>query len=426
MLDPKLIREQPDKVKENIKKKFQEDKIALVDEWLEKDDKVRKLMQESQKLRHDRNSVTAEINKAKKEGQDTSELMEKAKQIPARIKEIEVEQEELAERIKEINYGLPNMIHESVPIGESDKDNVVREEIGEIKEFGFDVKSHVELGEELGVVDFDTSAKVSGKGFYYLKGDLARLNRALISFSRDYMIEQGYEYVEPPLMIREEVLKGVYSAEEIEEMSYKIEGEDLYLIATSEHPLIGMFVNKAINKEELPIKITGFSACFRKEIGSHGIDEKGLYRTHQFNKQEMVVVCEPEDSYKLYGEMMNHSKEIFKKLGLPIREIECCSGDLANLKAKSADLEVYSPRKKEYSEITSVTNMEEAQARRLNIKITDGKEKYFAHTLNNTAIATSRAMVAILENYQNEDGSVTVPEVLVPYMNGVEKIEKKN
>ena len=239
------------------------------------------------------------------------------------------------------------------------------------------------------------------------------------------MVSKGYDYLEPPLMIREEILTGVYSTEEIEQMSYKIQDEDLFLIATSEHPLIGMFINKTINKEDLPIKLTGFSTCFRKEIGSHGIDEKGLYRTHQFNKQEMVVICEPEDSYKFYDEMLNHSKAIFKKLGIPIRELECCSGDLGDLKAKSADLEAWSPRRNEYFEITSCTNMEAAQARRLNIKITDGKEKYFAHTLNNTVIATSRAMVAILENFQNKDGSVNIPKVLQPYMGGKKKIEIK-
>tara|TARA_B100002003_G_C14104355_1_gene531176 strand:+ start:383 stop:1663 length:1281 start_codon:yes stop_codon:yes gene_type:complete len=425
MLDIKFIRENPDKVKENIKKKFQEDKVKKVDELVKKDKDYRKLLQDSEKLRASRNTITAEINKAKKEGKDVKSIIEKAKEIPTKIKEIEETQNKLKKEIKELLYEIPNMIHKSVPIGKNDKENVEREKIGKPKKFTFPIKSHVEIAENLGVVDFDTSAKTSGNGFYYLKGDLALLNMALVNYARDYMVKQGYEYIEPPLMIREEILTGVYSHAEIDEMAYKIEEEDLYLIATSEHPLIGMFINKTINKEDLPIKITGFSACFRKEIGSHGIDEKGLYRTHQFNKQEMVVICEPEDSYKLYDEMNKHSKAVFKGLGLPIRELECCSGDLADLKAKSCDLEAWSPRKNEYFEITSLTNMEEAQARRLNIKITDGKEKYFAHTLNNTVIATSRAMVAILENYQNKDGSVTIPKALVPYMGGKTKIEGK-
>ncbi|MEE9525765.1 MAG: serine--tRNA ligase [Candidatus Woesearchaeota archaeon] len=423
MLDIKFIRENPDKVKENIKKKFQDEKISAVDDLLKKEEEYRKFLQESEKFRHERNTITSEINKAKKIDKDPSKLIQKAKKLPDQIRELDDKIKKLKIEIKQLLYIIPNMIHKSVPIGKNDKENVVREKIGEVKKFPFEVKSHVEIAEKLGLADFDTSAKTSGNGFYYLKGDLALLNMALVNFARDYMVKQGYEYIEPPLMIREEVLTGVYSHQEIQQMSYKIEDEDLFLIATSEHPLIGMFINKTISKEELPIKITGFSACFRKEIGSHGIDEKGLYRTHQFNKQEMVVICEPEDSYKFYDEMLNHSKAIFKKLGLPIRELECCSGDLADLKTKSADLEAWSPRKNEYFEITSVTNMESAQARRLNIKVTDGKEKYYAHTLNNTAIATSRAMVAILENYQQKDGSVKIPTALQPYMNGKKKLE---
>lgn len=426
MLDIKFIRENAEAVKENIKKKFQEEKVKKVDELLEKDSTYRDLLKEVESLRAERNKVSKEINVQKKAGKDCKELFKKAKEIPAKIADIEVQTNSLQDEIKDLLFVIPNMIHESVPIGKNDKENVVQEIIGNPEKKDFDVKSHVEIAEGLDVADFETSAKTSGNGFYYLKGDLALLNMALVNFARDYMVEQGYEYTEPPLMIREEVLKGVYSGNEIEEMAYKIEGEDLYLIATSEHPLIGMFINKTIPKSKLPIKITGFSACFRKEIGSHGIDEKGLYRTHQFNKQEMIVICEPEDSYKFYEEMQGHSKNIFKKLGLPIREVECCSGDLADLKAKSADLEMWSPRKEDYFEITSCTNMEAAQARRLNIKITDGNEKYFAHTLNNTVIATSRAMVGILENCQQKDGSIVIPEALRSYMGGKEKIVPKN
>jgi len=425
MLDIKFIRENSEKVKENIKKKFQNEKIAKVDEILKKDKEYRELLQESEKLRHERNKITSDISEAKKLGKNVDELLEKAKVIPEKIKEIEETQNRLRSEILDLLYIIPNMIHDSVPIGKNDKENVENEKIGVPKKFGFKVKSHVEVAENLGVVDFDIAAKISGNGFYFLKGKLGLLNMALINFAREFMVEHGFEYVEPPLMIRKEILQGVYSNEEIDSMAYKIEGEDLYLIATSEHPLIGMFMGKTLRKADLPIKITGFSACFRKEIGSHGIDEKGLYRTHQFNKQEMVVICEPKDSYKFYDEMMNHSKEIFKKLKLPIRELECCSGDLADLKAKSADLEVWSPRKQEYFEITSCTNMEEAQARRLGIKILDGKDKYHAHTLNNTAIATSRVLVAILENYQNKDSSIDIPKALHKYMNGLKKLEAK-
>jgi seryl-tRNA synthetase len=312
-----------------------------------------------------------------------------------------------------------------VPIGEDHTKNVEVKRYGRPRKFNFEVQSHVKIIEKLGLADFDTSAETSGTGFYYIKDALGLLNMALVNYARDYMVRQGYQYVEPPLMIRKRVLEGVYSNDEIDEMSYKIEGEDLYLIATSEHPLIGMFIDKTLQKAELPVKITGFSACFRKEIGSHGIDEKGLYRTHQFNKQEMIVICEPKDSYRFYREMMNHSIEVFKGLGIPVRELECCSGDLADLKAKSADLEAWSPRKNDYFEITSCTNMEEAQARRLGIKVDDGQgNKYYAHTLNNTVIATSRAMVAILENFQNRDGTVDIPKALWPYMGGIKKLGK--
>jgi len=286
------------------------------------------------------------------------------------------------------------------------------------------ILSHVELGENLGILDFDTSAKISGKGFYFMKNDLALLNMALINFSRDYMIKQDFEYIEPPLMIKKEILDGVYSNAEIETLSYKIDKEDLYLIATSEHPLIGQFINKTIKKNELPIMQTSYSMCFRKEIGSHGIDEKGIYRTHQFNKQEMILICEPGESYKWYNKMLKYSIDIFKALEIPIRVLECCSGDLADLKAKSCDLEAWSPRQGNYFEITSLTNMEEAQARRLNIKIEDKGKRYFAHTLNNTVIATSRVLVAIMENNQQKDGSIKIPKVLWPYMNGKKVIKR--
>jgi len=426
MIDIKLIRESPELVKKNIKNKFQEEKLPLVDKIRKKDIDWRNQKGRVDKLRHERNAISKEIAKAKKTGKPIATLMRTAKIIPGKIEEIEIKTKKLKADIDSLLFQLPNIIHKSVPIGQDNTKNVVREKIGKPKKFDFPVKNHAELAEQLGIADFDTSAKTSGNGFYFLKGDLALLNQALINYARDFMIKEGYEYVEPPLLIREELLTSVYSHAEIEQMSYKIQDEDLYLIATSEHPLIGLFMNKTLKKEDLPIKITGYSMCFRKEIGSHGIDEKGLFRTHQFNKQEMIVICKPEDSYKYYKELLQLSKDLFKALDIPIREVESCSGDLADLKAKGADLEAWSPRQKDYFEVTSVTNMESAQARRLNIKFRDEKnERQFVHTLNNTAIATSRVLVAILENNQNKDGSVSIPKVLQRYMNNKKKIEKK-
>ena len=425
MIDIKLIRENSKLVKENIKKKFQKEKIDLLDELISKDKDWRDLKSQVDELRSERNKISKEIAEAKKEKKDSKKLLAKAKLIPRKIQEKETKSKKLKLDINDLLKKIPNIIHESVPLGKSSKENVEIEKIGTPKKFSFDIKNHAELGEELGVLDFEISSKISGNGFYILKGDLALLNQALINFARDFMVSKGYEYIEPPLMIREEVLKGVYSKAEIDAMSYKIDGEDAFLIATSEHPVIGMFVNKTLNHKELPIKLTAYSMCFRKEIGSHGIDEKGLFRTHQFNKQEMVILCEPKESYKYYAELMDLSKQLFKKLKIPIRELESCSGDLSDLKSKGADLEFWRPRLKEYNEIGSVTNMEEAQARRLNIKYFDKTgERKFVHTLNNTAIATSRALVGILENYQQKDGSVKIPDVLVPYMNGKKLIEK--
>ena len=381
---------------------------------------------EVDKLRHERNKISIEIAEAKKANKDTKQLMKKASQIPDKIQEIETEAEKLYNEIQDIIKQIPNIIHKSVPIGKDASENVEIKKIGKPKKFSFEIKSHIELAESLGIADFDTSAKTSGNGFYYLLGDLALLNQALINYARDFMLKNKYQYIETPLMIRKKILNGVYSNEEIAQMSYKIENEDLYLIATSEHSLIGMFIDQTLNKKDLPKKLTSYSMCFRKEVGSHGINEKGLFRTHQFNKVEMVVICKPEESYKLYDEMLNLSVEVYKKLEIPIRVLECCSGDLGNLKAKSCDLEFWSPIEQSYKEIGSLTNMEEAQARRLNIKYVDEKnERRFVHTLNNTVIATSRAMRAILENNQNKDGSITIPKVLVPYMNGKKKIEKQ-
>jgi seryl-tRNA synthetase len=426
MIDINLIRKNPDVVRENIKKKFQDEKLKLVDKIISQDNLWRKLKNKVDSLRFERNNISKKISIAKKSGKDPRTLLKKAKLIPKQILDFETKTRKLQLDINKTLREIPNVIHKSVPIGKSDKENIVREIIGKPKSFSFDVKNHAEITEKLGVADYDTSTEISGKGFYILKGDFALLNQALINYSRDYMVSKGYEYIEPPLMIREDVLRGVYSKSEIEHMSYKIQDEDLFLIATSEHPIIGMFINKTLTHKELPIKLTAYSMCFRKEIGSHGIDEKGIYRTHQFNKQEMVIICEPKDSYKYYDELLKLSKDMWKKLKLPIRELESCSSNLADLKAKGADLEAWSPRQKKYFEITSLTNMEEAQARRLNIKYfdKDGKRK-FVHTLNNTAIATSRALVAIIENYQQKDGTIKIPTVLVPYMNGKKFIGKK-
>ncbi len=426
MIDIKLIRENTQLVKDNIKKKFQLDKIALVDKIKKNDETWRELKAEVDKLRSERNKVSLEISEAKKKGKSITALMKKAKDIPDKIAKIETEADKLKEIIDESLKKIPNIIHSSVPIGKDATQNVEKDTIGKVKDFDYPIENHGELAERLGIADFTTSAETSGNGFYYLKGDLALLNQALISYARDFMVTKGYLYMEPPLMIRKKILEGVYSSAEIDQMAYKIEGEDLYLIATSEHPVIGMFINKTLKKEDLPLKITAYSMCFRKEIGSHGLDEKGLYRTHQFNKQEMVVICRPEDSYKYYDELIKISKELFENLQVPIRELESCSGDLADLKAKGADLEAWSPRQKKFFEITSVTNMEEAQARRLNIKFVDEQNnRRFVHTLNNTAIATSRALVAIMENHQNKDGSINIPKVLQPYMHGKKVIGKK-
>ena len=425
MLDIKFIRENPEKIKENLKKKFQEEKLPLVDDVLAKDEEYRRLLQEAEKLRHDRNEVTGKINETKKSGGDITELMKQAKEIPARIKETEEKVDTLKKEITEIVKKIPNIIHESVHIGKDDSENVEIERFGEPIKKSFPVKSHVEICESLGVADFDASARVAGNGFFYLVGDLALLNQALIRFGIDFMIRKGYTFMEPPLMVRREVCDGMVDLSFFEEIIYKVDGEDLYLIPTAEFPLVAMFINQVVDKKQLPIKLCGFSQCFRKEVGAHGIDEKGLFRTHQFNKVEQVIICEPEESWKYYDELQKNSVELFKELGLPTRIFESCSGDLGDLKAKGADLEAWSPRKDGYFEICSVSNLTDAQSRRLNIKVDDGGSRYLPHTLNNTAIATSRAMVAILENFQNEDGSITIPEVLSPYMNNMSTIEPK-
>ncbi len=427
MIDINLIRESPELVKKNIKKKFQDAKLGLVDEVIKLDDVWRKLKYEEDTLRSSRNTISKGISEAKKAKNEkkAEELMKEAKEIPEKIAKIEEKRKKLEEEIQKIMYKIPNMIHSSVPIGKSDKENVEVERIGEPKVPDYEIFNHAELAEKLNGVDFDSAREVSGNGFYYLRGDIARLHSALLAFARDYMIENGFEYVLPPFMIRSDVVKGVMSFAEMDAMMYKIEGEDLYLIGTSEHSMIGRFIGKTLAGKDLPLTLTSYSPCFRKEVGAHGMEEKGFYRVHQFEKQEMIVICEPEESYKWYDKMLKHGIAVFKQLEIPIRVLECCSGDLADLKAKSCDLEAWSPRQKKYFEVCSLTNMEEAQARRLNIKIENKGKRYFAHTLNNTVLASPRALVAFMENHQNKDGSINIPKALQPYLGGKKKIEIK-
>lgn len=427
MIDIQFIRENPGMVKENMKKKFQEAKLGLVDEVRDLDEKWRKLKFEEDSLRSNRNKISKEISELMKKGEKekAEKLKVEAKVIPEQIEKIERQRKELEEKIQEIMYKIPNIIHSSVPIGKDSSENVELEKIGDPKIPEYGIFHHAELMENLGCADFDIARKNSGNGFYYLMGDIAELYSAMLIYAKNYMISQGFVYAIPPFMIRSDVVKGVMSFAELDAMMYKIEGEDLYLIGTSEHSMIGMFKDKKLNGKKFPICMTSFSPCFRKEIGSHGLEEKGTFRVHQFDKQEMIVICDPEESYLWYEKMLNYTVEIFKNLNVPVRKLECCSGDLADLKAKSADVEAWSPRQKKYFEVGSCTNMEEAQARRLNIRYEKNGEIKFAHTLNNTALAASRAIIAVMENNQLKDGSIVIPEVLRPLMAGKEIIQLK-
>lgn len=425
MIDIQLIRENPELVKENIKKKFQDLKIKLVDEVAKLDEKWRKLKFDEDDLRSQRNKISKQISELKKAGKNADKELKEAKKIPEQIEKIQEQRKELESKIQEIMFKIPNIIHESVPIGKDDSENVELKRIGEPKIPDYEILNHVELAEKLNGVDFDSAREVAGNGFYYLKGDIARLHSALLAFARDYMIQKGFEYVLPPFMIRSDVVKGVMSFEERDAMMYKIEGEDLYLIGTSEHSMIGRFIDKTLTGKQLPLTLTSYSPCFRKEVGAHGIEEKGFYRVHQFEKQEMIVICEPEDSYSWYDKMLQYTIDVFTALDIPIRVLECCSGDLADLKAKSCDVEAWSPRQKKYWEAGSLTNMEEAQARRLNIKIENKGKRYLAHTLNNTVLASPRAVIALMENNQQKDGSIKIPKALQPYMGAQKKIEAK-
>ena len=416
MINIKLIRESPELVNENIKKKFQDEKFVLVEKVKELDEKWRGLKYKEDNLRNGRNKISEQINQTKKEKKDTSDLIKKAKEIPGKIEKIQKKRKELEEEINKTMCKIPNMIHKSVPIGKDDSENKVIKKSGKIPKFSFPVKNHVELLENLNVVDFDTSAKVSGKGFYYLKGDLALLNMALINFTIDFMKKKNYLYVEPPLIVKKEICEAAEDFEAFETKLYKIQDEDLYLIPSAEHSILGFLREKTIPEEKLPVKIFGYSMCFRKEIGSHGINEKGLWRTHQFNKVEQFIFCKPEDSWKYYEELRKNTEEIMKALELSYRIFESCSGDLSDWKAKGEDIEVYRPTTKQYEEVMSLSNCTDCQARDLNIRGLNKKgERYVLHTLNNTALATSRIMVAIIENNQQKDGSIKIPKALWKY-----------
>ncbi len=425
MLDIKLIRENPEIVKENIMKKGQAEKLKLVDEFQEKDAQWRKLKGEADSLRAERNKVSQQINEAKKAGKDASELLSQAKEIPSKIEAKEAEMARLEEDNNSILGKLPNLIWEGVPEGKSSADNPVIKTWGKIPKFDFPVKSHVELLEELGAADFEASARVSGNGFYYLKGDFALLSQALIRLATDMMAKKGYTYIEPPLMLNEKSIFASMDRTAIEQSVYSINGEDLNLIGTSEQSVLAMHSGQAIPEAELPKKYFAYSMCFRKEVGAHGINEKGLWRTHQFNKVEQFVFSRPEESEKLYEEMGKNSEDILQALELPYRKIEICTADLADWKYRSADFEVYRPTTKEYGEVMSLSNCTDYQARKLGIKCIGSKgERRVLHTLNNTALASSRIMVAIAENFQQKDGSIAVPKALRPYMGGISKIEK--
>ena len=424
MLDIKFVRENKELVKENIKKKFQDHKLPLVDEAIELDVKIRQLKQQSGDLRAERNSSSSKIGLLMRE-----KKIEEANAIKARVVEINnllvgIEEEEgkLSEELKKIMMTIPNIIDPSVPLGKDDSENVERCVYIKPWEKGFDIPYHLDIIERVHGIDLDAARKVAGNGFYYLLGDIARLHEAVIAYARDFMINKGFTYCIPPFMIRSNVVTGVMSFAEMENMMYKIEGEDLYLIGTSEHSMIGRFIDTITAKEKLPITLTSYSPCFRKEKGAHGIEERGIYRIHQFEKQEMIVVCEPEDSMNWFEKLYSYTVEIFTSMGIPVRTIECCSGDLADLKVKSYDVEAWSPRQKKYFEVGSCSNLGDAQARRLGIRIKGEKGNYFAHTLNNTVVAPPRMLIAVLENFLNEDGSIDVPEVLWPYMGGTKVI----
>ncbi|MBQ1547846.1 MAG: serine--tRNA ligase [Lachnospiraceae bacterium] len=429
MIDIKFLRENPDIVKENIKKKFQDKKLPLVDEVIELDKKVREAQQEADSLRESRNKLSKQIGALMKEGKKDEAEAVKAEvtKNAERLAELEESENTLREQIKEKMMIIPNIIDPSVPIGKDDSENVEIEKFGEPVVPDYEIPYHTDIMARFDGVDFEAAGKVAGNGFYYLVGDIARLHSAVISYARDFMIDRGFTYCVPPFMIRSHVVTGVMSFEEMDAMMYKIEGEDLYLIGTSEHSMIGKFQDSLLEEEKLPYTMTSYSPCFRKEKGAHGIEERGVYRIHQFEKQEMIVVCKPEESMEWYDKLWQNTVDFFRSLDIPVRTLECCSGDLADLKVKSCDVEAWSPRQKKYFEVGSCSNLSDAQARRLGIKV-KGKDgsKYYAHTLNNTCVAPPRMLIAFLENNLNADGSVNIPEALRMYMGGKEKLIPTN
>ncbi len=420
MLDIKFVRENPDIVKENIKKKFQEDKLPLVDEAIELDKQARTLQQEADELRAKKNSIAKQIGAFMAQGkkEEAEEAKKEVAKNASRLAELEKLEPEVKEKLKKIMMVIPNIIDASVPIGKDDTENVELEKFGEPFVPDFEIPYHTEIMEKLNGVDLDSARKVAGNGFYYLMGDIARLHSAIISYARDFMIDRGFTYCVPPFMIRSDVVTGVMSFAEMDAMMYKIEGEDLYLIGTSEHSMIGKYIDTIVDEDTLPHTLTSYSPCFRKEKGAHGIEERGLYRIHQFEKQEMIVVCKPDESMDYFHKLWRNTVDLFRSMDIPVRTIECCSGDLADLKVKSYDVEAWSPRQKKYFEVGSCSNLGDAQARRLRIRVKGKDGKYFAHTLNNTVVAPPRMLIAFLENNLNEDGSINIPEVLRPYMGG--------
>ena len=425
MLDLKFVRENPEIVKQNIKNKFQDNKLPLVDEVIELDKKLREAKQQAEALRADRNKFSKQIGSLMAQGkrEEAEEMKKKVTQNSASLAELEVKETEFAERVKSIMMTLPNIIDPSVPIGKDDSENVEVERFGDPKVPDFEIPYHTEIMEKLSGLDLDSARKVAGSGFYYLMGNIARLHSAIISYARDFMIERGFTYCIPPYMIRSEVVTGVMSFAEMDAMMYKIEGEDLYLIGTSEHSMIGKYIDTILPEESLPHTLTSYSPCFRKEKGAHGIEERGVYRIHQFEKQEMIVVCKPEESMEWYEKLWVNTVDLFRSLDIPVRTLECCSGDLADLKVKSVDVEAWSPRQKKYFEVGSCSNLGDAQARRLKIRVNSKEGKYFAHTLNNTVVAPPRMLIAFLENNLNEDGSVNIPTALQPYMGNMKVIK---
>ena len=424
MLDLKFVRENPEIVKQNIRNKFQDRKLALVDEVIELDAENRRVKQEADALRANRNKISKQIGGLMAKGlkEEAEQVKKQVTEASARLAELEQQETELGEKIQKIMMTIPNIIDPSVPIGKDDSENVELERFGEPVVPEFEVPYHTDIMEKLHGIDLDSARKVAGNGFYYLMGDIARLHSAVISYARDFMIDRGFTYCIPPFMIRSNVVTGVMSFDEMEAMMYKIEGEDLFLIGTSEHSMIGKFIDTIVPEEQLPQTLTSYSPCFRKEKGAHGIEERGVYRIHQFEKQEMIVVCKPEDSMMWYEKMWQNTVDLFRSLDIPVRTLECCSGDLADLKVKSVDVEAWSPRQKKYFEVGSCSNLGDAQARRLKIRVNGENGKYFAHTLNNTVVAPPRMLIAFLENNLQADGSVRIPEVLRPYMGGKTEI----